>query len=141
MEKNAEIKYFCCEDQIIVRVIAELDNYTDSLEYYDPRVGGWIPSREWYQDMFVDKVVNFKEINKSEALKYIESSIKYYKRMVSSPIYLRQIYGLDLEFLNNKTGEWQTVLNHDWYDELDDYEKVSKEKVLEYKNNLFRKNK
>ena len=139
MERNATIKYFCCEDRIIVRVIEENDVYMDSLEYYSPRNNGWIPSSEWYNDMFVDKVVNFREITKEEALSYIKSSIEYFKRLVSNPVYLRRIYGLDLEVLNDKTGEWQTVTNHDWYDKIEEYKKVTQEEVLEYKEKLFTK--
>lgn len=141
MENNAKIKYFCCEDRIIVRVIEESDNYKDVLEYYNPKVEGWIPSRLWYQDMFIDKVVDFREISKSEAIDYINSSIEYFKRMVANPIYLRRIYGLDLEFLNDKIGTWQEVTNHDWYEKIEEYQKVTKEEVNNYIDNLFAKKK
>ena len=129
MEKNAVVKYFCCEDKIIVRVIEEIGEYIDMPEYYNPKIGGWIPSSEWYRDMFVDKVVNFRQISKEEAMKYINSSIEYFKRKISTPIYLRRIYGLNLELLNLKTGEWQPVTNHDWYEEIEDYEKIPEEEV------------
>lgn len=139
MEGNAKIKYFCCEDTIVVRVLEEQDSYIDSLEYYNPKVEGWIPSREWYNDMFVDKVVSFREISRNEAISYINSAVEYYKRIVSTPVYLRRIYGLDLEFLNEKTGEWQEVTNHDWYEKIDEYQKVSKDEVDSFKENLFAK--
>ncbi len=141
MEKNARIKYFCCEDKIIVRVVEEESNYSDILEYYNPRVGGWIPSKEWYNYMFVSKVVSFREISKREAKELINSSVEYFKRMVANPIYLRRIYGLDLEYFNSKIGEWQIVTNHDWYEKIDEYENVSKKEVDEYIDNLFAKKK
>ena len=138
MEKNAEIKYYCCEDKIIVRVVEE-NNNLNTLEYYNPKVGGWIPDKSWYNYMFVNKVVNYKEISKSEALEYINKSVEYFKRIVANPIYLRRIYGLDLEYFNIKRNEWQEVTNHDWYEEIDNYEKVSKKEVDEYIENLFAK--
>ncbi len=132
MEKNAVVRYFCCEERIIVRVVEEHDNYTDYLEYYNPKVGGWIPSKEWYNDMFIDRVVNFKEISRDEAIRYINSSVEYFKRVVSTPIYLRRIYGLNLEFFNSKTGMWQPITNHDWYEDIDDYERVTSDEVKKY---------
>ena len=138
---NADVKYFCCEDKIVVRIIEEQDDYLDTLEYYEPKVGGWIPSRRWYEDMFINKVVDFREISRSEAIKYIKASVEYYKRIVANPVYLRRIYGLDLEFLNDKTGEWQEVSNHDWYEKIDEYQKVTKDEVKEFEDNLFVKKK
>ena len=137
--KNANIKYFCCEDKIIVRVVEEENSYVDTLEYYDPKFGGWIPSREWYNYMFVEKIVNFREISKNDATIYINSSVEYFKRMVANPIYLRRIYGLDLEYFNSKTNEWQAVTNHDWYEKIDEYEHVTKKEVDNYIDNLFAK--
>ena len=136
---EVKIKYFCCEDKIIVRVIEEDNNYIDTLEYYNPKIEGWIPNKEWYQDMFVDKVVNFREISKNEALKYIDQSVEYYKRVVGIPIYLRRIYGLDLEYLNVNTGQWQDITNQEWYDQIDEYQKISKEEVEKFRDNLFTK--
>ena len=138
---NADVKYFCCEDKIVVRIIEEQDDYFDTLEYYEPKVGGWIPSSRWYEDMFINKVVDFREISRSEAIKYIKASVEYYKRIVANPVYLRRIYGLDLEFLNDKTGEWQEVSNHDWYEKIDEYQKVTKDEVKEFEDNLFVKKK
>ena len=139
MENNAKIKYFCCEDKIIVRVVEEENNYKDNLEYYNPKVGGWIPNPEWYNYMFISKVVNFREITKSEAIEFINSSVEYFKRVVATPIYLRRIYGLDLEYFNSKTNEWQAVTNHDWYEKIDEYDKVTKKEVDDYIENLFAK--
>ena len=136
---DAKIKYFLCEDTIVVRVIEETDNYKDTLEYYNPRVEGWIPNKTWYNDMFVNKVVNFKEITKEDSNKYIQSSIDYFKKNSISPIYVRRIYGLDLEYLNPKTGEWNEVLNNDWYDTIDEFDSVSKEEVENYIDNIFSK--
>ena len=129
---NANIRYFCCEDKIIVRVIQEQDRYIDTLEYYSPKYEGWLPSEEWYNDMFVNKVVSFREISREEALNYIKSSIEYFKRVVVNPVYLRRIYGLNLEFFDDKTGNWQKVVNDDWYEKLDEYEKVTKEEVEQF---------
>ena len=89
--------------------------------------------------MFVNKVVNFHEISKKEATSYIESSVEYFKRVVANIVYLRRIYGLDLEYFNAKTNEWQTVTNDECYDKIDEYEKVSKKEVDEYIDNLFAK--
>ena len=130
--ENALIRYFCCEDKIIVRIVAEESDNIDILEYYNPRYEGWIPSREWYNDMFVNKVVNYKEITKEEALNYIKSSVEYFKRMIVNPVYLRRIYGLNLEYFNDKTSEWQKVNNASWYEKLDEYQRVSKEEVDKY---------
>ena len=138
MEKNAEIKYYCCEGKIIVREVEE-NNSFNTLEYYNPKVGGWIPDSSWYNYMFVEKVVSFEEISKNEALDYIKSSVEYYKRLVANPVYLRRIYGLDLEYFNSKTNEWQEVTNPDWYENLSEYEKVSKKEVDDYIENLFAK--
>ena len=102
---NAIIRYFCCEDKIIVRVVEEQDSYADTLEYYSPKYEGWMPSKEWYDDMFVNKVVSFREITREEAINYIKTSIEYFKRLVVNPIYLRRIYGLNLEFFNTQTGK------------------------------------
>ncbi|MBQ8891524.1 MAG: hypothetical protein IJ068_01505 [Bacilli bacterium] len=126
---NALIKYFCCEDRIIVRIIEEDNTYVDTLEYYNPKYDAWFPRKDLYRDMFVAKVVNFREITREEAINYIKSSIEYFKRIVASPIYLRRIYGLDLEYFNDKVQEWQKVSNASWYEKLDEYEKVSKEEV------------
>ena len=129
---NALIRYFLCEDKIIVRIVAEKNDYVDILEYYNPKYEGWIPSKEWYDDMFINKVVNFREITREEALNYVKSSVEYYKRVIVNPIYLRRIYGLNLEYFDDKTSEWQKVNNNSWYEKLDEYKKVSKEEVDNY---------
>ena len=135
---NAIIRYFCCEDKIIVRVVEEQDSYADTLEYYSPKYEGWMPSKEWYDDMFVNKVVSFREITREEAINYIKTSIEYFKRLVVNPIYLRRIYGLNLEFFNTKTGKWQKVVNDEWYEKIDEYEKVSKEEVEQFTKKKMR---
>ena len=135
---NAIIRYFCCEDKIIVRVVEEQDSYADTLEYYSPKYEGWMPSKEWYDDMFVNKVVSFREITREEAINYIKTSIEYFKRLVVNPIYLRRIYGLNLEFFNTQTGKWQKVVNDDWYEKIDEYEKVSKEEVEQFTKKKMR---
>ena len=128
-KENATIKYFCCEDKIVVRVIAENDTYADTLEYYNPKYEAWVPNKNWYNDMFINKVVNFREITRNEAINYINLAIEYFKRTVVNPIYLRRIYGLDLEYFDDKIREWQKVNNDSWYEKINEYEKVSKEEV------------
>ena len=63
MENLSKIKYFCCEDRIVVRLIKDQIGEYEALEYYDPTIAGWIPSQNWYNDMFISKKVKFREIN------------------------------------------------------------------------------
>ena len=138
MKENAEIQYFCCEDTFIVRVIAEKEDYVDTLEYYEPRVSGWILKPEWYDNMFVSKKIKFKKITREEAKKCIDNSIKYYRRTVRFPVYLRRIYDLYMDRYNPKTDEWELVRSDDWENEMSDSEKVvpvSEEEVFSYINN------
>lgn len=142
MENLVRIKYFCCEGRIVVRLIENPNNYYDSLEYYDPISEGWIPSREWYRDMFVDKKVNFREISIDEAIKFVKNSKEYLKRINGNNLtYFRLIYGLDLELLDNKTGKWKEDINDKWYRKKEEYERVSDEEVKSYIDNLFSKKK
>ena len=142
MENLVRIKYFCCEGRIVVRLIENPNKYYDVLEYYDPISEGWIPSNDWYQDMFIDKKVSFKEISIEEALKLAKCSKEYLKRINgSNPTYFRLIYGLDLELFDNKTGKWQEDINDKWYRKKDEYEKVEEEEVKLYIDNLFSKKK
>lgn len=138
MEEKIVIKYYLCEESIVVRVIEHGDDYGDSLEYYDPRINGWIPDNEWYKSMFLEKVINFREISKKEAEIYMQKAIEYCKRLVANPIYLRLVYGLDLDFFNEKTGEWQAASN-DWYKKISEYPRVSKKEVDEYIKSLYKK--
>ena len=66
-------------------------------------------------------------------------AIEYFKRGKLGTVYLRRIYGLDLEVLNDKTGKWEEEINDEWYLELDECVRVSKEEVDNYIENLFSK--
>ena len=129
---DVKIKYYLCEDRIVVRVIEK--DHDQTLEYYRPQVEGWIPNKAWYIYMFDNKKVKYRQITEEEANKYIERSVKYFKR---GAIYIRRIYGLDLEYFDPKTAEWRDVLNNDWYENMEEFKPVTKDEVENYIDNLF----
>ena len=139
MENMVSIKYYCCENRFVVRVIKDPLSDIESLEVYDSRIDGWIPNVEWYNAMFGDKSMSFKEITVNEAKKYISNAIEYRKKENMSTIYLRLIDGLDLESLNNKTGNWESVDNDEWYHDFKSYSLVSEDDVKQYIKSLFTK--
>lgn len=137
MENMVSIKYYCCENRFIVRVIKDHTNNLESLEFYDPITAGWIPNQNWYIDMFINKNMSFKEISLEESKSYINNSIQYRKKDEIDNIYLRLIYGLDLEVLNDKTGKWEDIDDDEWYQEFNNYKVVSEEDVKQHIKSLF----
>ena len=87
--------------------------------------------------MFINKNMSFKEISLEESKNYINNSIQYRKKDEIDSIYLRLIYGLDLEVLNDKTGKWEDIDDDEWYQEFNNYKVVSEEDVKQHIKSLF----